>query len=122
MGEDEGKLGVIDEWVRPLRMLRSEGRCKAELERCEGMKEKADALARWNVRRGVEVLAGMESVKRAVQERELHVHGLMYDLGTGELSVCDEEGEGLREVMGEVAETGQPAEGKEKEGESGKGD
>jgi len=80
------KLGLIDTWLMPLRQLRREN-----LALLESMPEKEQGLklVELNVRNGVDVLTDNPVVLDAINERGLKVHGLIYDVGTGELKELD---------------------------------
>jgi carbonic anhydrase len=83
---DNKKLGLIDMWLMPLRQLRREN-----LKLLESMDEKAKGLklVELNVRSGIDTLMDNPVVLDAVTERGLKVHGLIYDVGTGELNELD---------------------------------
>ena len=70
----------------PLRQLRREN-----LKLLESMDEKSRGLklVELNVRQGIEVLTNNPVVLDAITERELKVHGLIYNVGTGELNELD---------------------------------
>jgi len=76
------KLGLIDAWLMPLRKLRAEnaGKWKGL-----GEKERALALVEANVKQGVQTLKENAVVIDAMRERGVVVHGLVYNVGTGEL-------------------------------------
>lgn len=80
------KLGLIDTWLMPLRQLRREN-----LKLLESMDEKSRGLklVELNVRSGIDTLTDNPVVLDAVSERGLKVHGLIYDVGTGELNELD---------------------------------
>ena len=80
------KLGLIDTWLMPLRQLRREN-----LKLLESMdeKERSLKLVELNVRHGVGVLTDNPVVLDAINECGLKVHGLIYDVGTGELKELD---------------------------------
>ncbi|KAE8840170.1 hypothetical protein CFE70_000129 [Pyrenophora teres f. teres 0-1] len=52
---------------------------------------RAVRLAELNVRRSVDALREHPAVKKAIAERGLGLHGLIYDIGAGHLRVIDEE-------------------------------
>ena len=79
-------LGLIDAWLLPLRSLRQ--RNAAELE-AVGKEEASLRLAEMNVRAGVRVLREKSVVIEAMKQRGLVVHGVIYDVGTGELNELD---------------------------------
>jgi len=81
-----GRLGVLDAWLLPLRRLRAEN-SKA----WEGLddKERALRLVEANVGAGVKVLRENAEVIEAMATRGLEVHGCVYDVGSGELRELD---------------------------------
>lgn len=92
------KLGLIDAWLMPLRKLRRE--CKAEWDK-EGLgeKERVGRLVEKNVRMGVQTLKENADVIEGMRERGVVVHGLVYDVGSGELrelDIVEEEHEGKK--------------------------
>lgn len=80
------RLGLIDTWLMPLRTLRREN-----LPLLESLNEKDRGLkmVELNVRSGCKVLLENPIVIDAVAERNLQVHGLIYDVGSGELRELD---------------------------------
>ena len=90
------RIGVIDAWLLPLRKLRAElGKGWEGV----GKEERVQRLVEANVKAGVRTLRENPNVVKAVAERGVTVHGLVYDIKTGvlsELEVEDEEGEGVR--------------------------
>jgi carbonic anhydrase len=76
------KLGLIDTWLMPLRTLRQEN---LELLNTLDEKEQGLKLVELNVRAGVKCLLANPVVIDAMDERGLDVHGLIYDVGTGEM-------------------------------------
>ena len=76
------KLGLIDTWLMPLRALRRDN-----LKLLESLepKEASLKLVELNVRSGVKVLEENPIIIDAVAERGLKVHGLIYDVGSGQL-------------------------------------
>ena len=83
---DNKKLGLIDTWLMPLRALRQ--RNLRLLETLDD-KERGLKLVELNVRSGIEVLLENPIVIDAISERGLEVHGLIYNVGTGELQELD---------------------------------
>jgi carbonic anhydrase len=77
---------VLDAWIAPLRRLRAE--MQGELKALDSA-GKVDALVKANVRAGVHVLRENPVVLQAVKDRGLQVHGVVYDVGTGELEELD---------------------------------
>jgi carbonic anhydrase len=80
------KLGLIDTWLMPLRTLRKEN-----LDLLNGLDEKQRGLklVELNVRHGVKVIQENPLVIDAIAERGLKIHGLIYDVGCGELKELD---------------------------------
>jgi carbonic anhydrase len=76
------KLGIIDPWLMPLRRLREEN-----LEVLEALdpKEAVLKLVKLNVLQGVRALKENPTIIEAMQDRDLEVHGLLYDIATGVL-------------------------------------
>lgn len=81
-----GKLGVLDIWLQPMRALREKH--ADELAKLEG-KEKSLFLSKLNVKAGVDVLKRIPTVIDAMRERGLEVHGIMKDIGSGLLEELD---------------------------------
>jgi len=80
------KLGLIDTWLLPLRALRREN-----LKLLESLdpKEAALKLVELNVRNGVKVLKENPVVMDAIAERGLQIHGVIYDVASGDLNELD---------------------------------
>jgi carbonic anhydrase len=72
--------GVLDVWLAPLRKLRKE--FAGELT-AMGDKEKAVRLVELNVLAGVQTLKEKDVVIEARRKGELHIHGVVYEVGTG---------------------------------------
>jgi carbonic anhydrase len=49
-------------------------------------------VAELNVQQSIEVLKQHPAIKRAVVERGWELHGLIYDIGAGQLKILDEVG------------------------------
>ncbi|KAK4690889.1 carbonic anhydrase, partial [Lecanoromycetidae sp. Uapishka_2] len=80
LGND--KLGLIDVWLTPLRNLRAHNqKAWAHLE----PKERAVKLVEANVKHGVKTLKENAEVIEGMKERGVVVHGLVYDVASGEL-------------------------------------
>jgi carbonic anhydrase len=80
------KLGLIDTWLLPLRALR-----KNNIKTLESMEAK-DALLKLvelNVEQGVKTLKENHTILDAIAERGLQVHGIIYDIGKGEIRELD---------------------------------
>jgi len=94
LGND--RIGVIDAWLLPLRKLRA-GLAKEWADWPK--EERVQRLVEENIKQGVRTLRENPNVVKAVAERGVKVHGLVYDIKTGELKeleVPDEEGEHVR--------------------------
>lgn len=74
----------MDAWLMPVRELRSELLAKGAFEG-KGDKEKGLLLVEANVRKGVDVVRKNPEVLKAMEGRGVTVHGVVYDVGTGEL-------------------------------------
>jgi carbonic anhydrase len=83
---DNKKLGLIDTWLMPLRALRQKN-----LKLIESLepKEAALKLVDLNTRNSVSTLLENPIVIEAMIERGLKVHGVIYDVATGELNELD---------------------------------
>lgn len=95
---NNNKLGVLDLWLQPMRMLREKH--SDELDKLEGA-EKSNHMAKLNVVGGVENLRRIPTVIEAMQERGLQIHGVIYDLATGlleDLACGEEEDAGKKRV------------------------
>lgn len=80
------KLGLIDTWLLPLRALRRDN-----LKLLESLEpdQAALKLVELNVRAGVKVLEENPTVIDAISERGVKIHGVIYDVGSGELKELD---------------------------------
>ncbi|KAL8658990.1 MAG: hypothetical protein Q9226_000670 [Calogaya cf. arnoldii] len=92
--------GTMDAWLMPVRELRSQLLESGVLEGL-GDKEKALKLVEANVKRGVDVVRRNPEVVKAMEERGVGVHGVVYDVGSGELKELEtgEEEEGMRKRL-----------------------
>ena len=77
---------VLDGWLIPVRRLRA--KFAKEL---QGMskEESASFLIKENVRQGVNSVREMGVVAKAISERGLMVHGVVYNIGTGLVEVVE---------------------------------
>lgn len=90
--------GVLDTWLTPLKALRYAHR--KELEAIGDGGARATRMAELNVRQGVEVLMANMTVREAVEERGLDVHGVLFDIGSGRIRDL---GFGTRKAKGGAA-------------------
>lgn len=81
------KLGKIDIWLTPLRQVRMQH--IKTLEALPEGPERNNKMVELNVRHGVENLRENPDVMQAQTERGLQIHGVVYDLHTGELQELD---------------------------------
>ena len=79
---DNKKLGKIDTWLQPLRQLRLQH--AEELDKL-GEVQKNQLLVELNVKQGVETLRQNTDIIEAIKSRGLQVHGVVFDLSSGEL-------------------------------------
>ncbi|KAL8793568.1 MAG: hypothetical protein Q9195_003830 [Heterodermia aff. obscurata] len=98
-----GRLGVIDTWLLPLRQLRKKHKASWDKEGLSGEDQKL-RLVEENVRQGVQTVREHHDVVAAAKERGLSVHGLVYDVGSGQLkevecSEAEEEGKAREEAF-----------------------
>jgi len=80
------KLGLIDTWLMPLRHLRAQN---SKMLEALPEKERSLKMVDLNVRRSVAVLMENPVVMEAMIERGLQLHGVIYDVGSGELNELD---------------------------------
>ena len=78
---------VLDGWLMPVRRLRAQ--FAEELKGMGSQEECAAFLIRENVKQGVKSLREMGVVGKAIRERGLVVHGVVYNVGTGLVEVVD---------------------------------
>ncbi|KAF2231210.1 carbonic anhydrase [Viridothelium virens] len=84
------KLGMIDTWLLPLRQLRMKH--AQELEALP-QAERTFRLSQLNVAQSLDVLKQNAVVIDAIKDRDLRLHGLIYNVGTGELTTLKSEGD-----------------------------
>ncbi|KAI1436255.1 carbonic anhydrase [Xylaria sp. CBS 124048] len=82
----DGRVGgVLDTWLTPLRAIRSAN--AAELNAIKDDKARTVRIAEMNVEAGVDVLMANTTIKDAIRDRGLQVHGILFDVGSGR--ICD---------------------------------
>lgn len=69
---------------------------KAELEKLPDDDARAVRVAELNVQQSLDVLKQHPAVKKAVSERGLTLHGMIYDIGAGQLRLLPETGGGKK--------------------------
>lgn len=63
---------------------------KTELDRLVNDDARAARVAELNVQQSIEVLKQHPAIRRAISERGLTLHGLLFDIGAGQLKIIDE--------------------------------
>ena len=71
----------MDTWLSPLKELRRDH--AEELASFKDAGARATRLAELNVAAGVQVLLGNHVVNQAIRDRDLQVHGVLYDIASG---------------------------------------
>ncbi|KAF2025853.1 carbonic anhydrase [Setomelanomma holmii] len=79
---------TLNTWLHPVRELRRKH--KTELARLADDDARAALVAELNVQQSIEVLKQHPAVRRATSERGLTLHGLIYDIGAGQLKILDD--------------------------------
>ncbi|OAK96496.1 carbonic anhydrase [Phaeosphaeriaceae sp. SRC1lsM3a] len=79
---------TLNTWLHPVRELRRKH--KTELEKLVNDDARAARVAELNVQQSIEVLKQHPAIKRAISERGLTLHGLIYDIGAGQLKIIDD--------------------------------
>ena len=77
-------LDVTDEDQHRLRRKN-----KVELEKLPNDDARSARVAELNVQQSIEVLKQHPAIKRAIAERGLSLHGLIYDIGAGQLKILE---------------------------------
>lgn len=80
------RLGLLDIWLQPMRQLRMEH--SDELEKMDD-KQKGLRLTQYNILRSLEVIRMNPTVIDAMSERNLELHGVIYDVASGKLEVVE---------------------------------
>lgn len=87
MGDDD--LGtVLNNWLHPVRELRKKH--QSHLDEISCSDARANRLAELNVHSSLETLKKNPTVGKAMTERGLTLHGVIYDISAGELRVLDD--------------------------------
>lgn len=87
LGDDD--LGdSLNTWLAPLRELRRKH--AAELEKLGSQDARANRLAELNVHQTMDAVKRNPTVMKAMKERGLTVHGLIYDIPTGQLRTLED--------------------------------
>jgi carbonic anhydrase len=63
---------------------------RVELERLPNDDARANRVAELNVQQSIEVLRQHPAIRRAIADRGLTLHGLLYDIGAGQLKMIDD--------------------------------
>jgi len=88
-GLGDADLGeALNTWLLPIRELRRKN--KALLDSLPSDDARGNKLAELNVQHSLEVLRQNPTVNRAINERGLTLHGLIYDIAAGELIALEE--------------------------------
>lgn len=80
---DDDLGDALNEWLAPMRELRKKH--KAELEKLADTDAKSTRLAELNVLNSLDALKQNEVVQKAIKERGLTLHGVIYDVPKAEL-------------------------------------
>ncbi|KAL0256488.1 hypothetical protein SLS55_008883 [Diplodia seriata] len=87
---NDNDLGpALNAWLQPLRDLRR--RHQHEIDQLDSPDKKALRLAELNVRQGLETIRSNATVRKAMAERGVSIHGVIFDIATGELRVLGEQ-------------------------------
>jgi carbonic anhydrase len=61
-----------------------------DLERLPNDDARANRVAELNVQQSIDVLKQHPAIRRAIIDRGLTLHGLLYDIGAGQLKIIDD--------------------------------
>ncbi|EON69031.1 hypothetical protein W97_08344 [Coniosporium apollinis CBS 100218] len=86
---DEDLGETLNTWLAPVREMRKKH--QEELDQLASDDERAARLAGLNVQRSLETLRQNKTVIKAMEERDLKLYGVIYDLADGELRVLERE-------------------------------
>ncbi|CAN9083387.1 unnamed protein product [Alternaria alternata] len=81
---------TLNTWLHPVRELRRQN--KVELEELPNDDARSARVAELNVQQSIDVLKQHPAIKRAIANRGLSLHGLIYDIGAGQLKILEEAG------------------------------
>lgn len=84
---DKSDKGLVSNWLRNIKEVRF--RHKAELDAIADPVAKANRLVELNVLQQVENLAKTSMVQKAWKNRELEIHGWVFDISTGTIKDLD---------------------------------
>ncbi|KAF2648725.1 carbonic anhydrase [Lophiostoma macrostomum CBS 122681] len=82
---------TLNTWLHPVRELRRKH--KAELAKLPDDDARAVRVAELNVNQSLDVLKLHPAIKKAVNERGLTLHGMIYDIAAGQLRLLEETGQ-----------------------------
>jgi carbonic anhydrase len=85
---DDDLGDALNEWLAPVRELRKKH--KNELEKLEDHDDKTTRLAELNVLLSLEALKQNGVVQKAIKERGLTLHGVIYDIPKAEVRELEE--------------------------------
>lgn len=80
---DDRLGGVLDYWLTPLKAVRNAN--AEELGRIRDDKERAIRIAEMNVEAGVKVLMANATIVEHIRDRDLQVHGTIFDIASGRI-------------------------------------
>ncbi|KAF2178271.1 carbonic anhydrase [Zopfia rhizophila CBS 207.26] len=81
---------TLNTWLHPVRELRRKH--KIELEELPDDDARSARVAELNVHQSIEVLKQHPAIKKAIHDRGLSLHGMIYDIGAGHLKLLEEAG------------------------------
>jgi carbonic anhydrase len=94
--------GVLDTWLTPLRAVRYQN--ADELDAIRDDHSRGIRIAELNVEAGVSVLMANWTVKEAIRDRGLQVHGCLFDIASGRIRDLGFGTDGLSRVNGPSGE------------------
>ncbi|CAN9197350.1 unnamed protein product [Alternaria alternata] len=87
---DPNAFTLLAQGQAPEILLRRQN--KVELEELPNDDARSARVAELNVQQSIDVLKQHPAIKRAIAERGLSLHGLIYDIGAGQLKILEEAG------------------------------